>query len=157
MPRAKIWGFLATFLSVFLLAFVIYAIFIGKNDHVIPVDLNTIGDMTYYTMAVPLLLVSLFIFGTGFWIGWTIITIKVVPPMPEIVDKNDYSKIKAAVLCAVTLALALMLVYGFYLRVYWALAIPAAVISLVILGAVFWVGMAIITTRNTLPKGKEEP
>lgn len=156
MPRAKIWGFIAVFLSVFLLAFVIYAIFIGKNDHAIPVDLNAIGVMTYYSMAAPLLLVSLFVLGIGFWIGWTIITIKVVPPMPEIVEKNDYSKIKAAVLCAVTLAAALMLVYGFYLRAYWALAIPAAVISLVVLGAVFWVGIAIITTRSTLPKGKEE-
>ena len=76
--------------------------------------------------------------------------------MPEIVEKKDHSKIKAFFLCLTTLALAAGLVYGIYIKSFWALAIPAAVISLVILGAIFWVGIAIITTRSTLPDEKTE-
>jgi len=74
--------------------------------------------------------------------------------MPEIVEKKDNSKIKAFFLCLITAGLAVLLVYGIYVRNFWALAIPALVISAVILGAVFWVGMAIITTRATLPVNK---
>ena len=72
--------------------------------------------------------------------------------MPEIVEKKDYSKIKAVVLCLITVALAALMIYGVYIRSFWALAVPALVISAVILGAIFWVGMAIITTRSTLIK-----
>lgn len=71
--------------------------------------------------------------------------------MPEIVEKKDNSKIKALLLCVSTALLAAALVYGVYVRSFWALAIPALVISAVVLGAVFWVGLAIITTRSTLP------
>ena len=71
--------------------------------------------------------------------------------MPEIVEKKDNSKIKAFFLCIAMLLLAGMLGYGVYIRSFWALAIPALVISAVVLGAVFWVGLAIITTRATLP------
>lgn len=76
--------------------------------------------------------------------------------MPEIVEKKDFSKIKAFVLCVATLALGGLFIYGLYIRSFWALAVPAAMISLVILGAVFWVGIAIITTRSTLPEEKQQ-
>ncbi|HOO73089.1 MAG TPA: hypothetical protein PK926_15135 [Spirochaetota bacterium] len=152
MPRAKIWGFLALIFSLSLLGFFIYSIFLIDADYPLPLDLAQLNAVTYYSVAVPLAMVSLFVVGVGFWIGWTIITIKVVPPMPEIVEKKDYSKIKAVVLCIITLTVALLMVYGVYLRAYWALAIPAMVISLVVLGAIFWVGIAIVTTRSTLPK-----
>jgi uncharacterized protein with PQ loop repeat len=109
-------------------------------------------NLTFFAVAVPVFLVSAAVIGTGFWIGWTILTIKVVPPMPDIVEKKDYSKIKAFFLCVFTLLLGALLLYGIYLKNFWALAIPAAAISLVVLGAVFWVGLAIITTRSTLPE-----
>ena len=152
MPRASIWGFLALIFSLSLLGFFIYSIFFINADCPLPLDLAKLDALTYYSVAVPLTMVSLFVVGVGFWIGWTIITIKVVPPMPEIVEKKDYSKIKAVILCIITLTVALLLVYGVYLRAYWALAIPAMLISLVVLGAIFWVGIAIVTTRSTLPK-----
>ncbi len=75
--------------------------------------------------------------------------------MPEIVEKKDYSKIKAFILCLVTLGLGGLLIYGIYIKNFWALAVPAAAISFVVLGAVFWVGIAIITTRSTLPEEKK--
>lgn len=156
MPRAKIWGYCALLVSVLLGFLFIYAVFVMDNGHGKNIDLNRINNITYIALIIPIVLVAFPVLGTGFWIGWTILTIKVVPPMPEIVEKKDYSKIKAYFLCMITLAVAVLLVYGLYIRSFWALALPATVISVVILGAVFWVGIAIITTRATLPDQNKE-
>lgn len=154
MPRAKFIGVIALFVSLILSGLFIYSIYIvSRQDFSIVLnDLIKLNDMTFYSVAVPISLVSFFVIGTGFWIGFTILSIKVVPPMPEIVEKRDLSKIKAVLLCTITLGLAGLLGYGLYIRSFWSLAVPAAVISLIILGAVFWVGIAIITTRSTLPE-----
>lgn len=154
MPRAKIWGFLALIFSAGLFLTLVYSVFIitgGDFSKFVSVDMNELNNLTYYSVAVPVAASALFVLATGFWIGWVILSIKVVPPMPEIVEKKDYSKIKAFFLCLVTAALAALLLYGVYVRNFWALAVPALIISAVILGAVFWVGLAIITTRSTLP------
>ena len=158
MPRAKIWGFLAVIISAGLFAFSVFSFFIINNgdfSSFSSVDLNGLNSLTYYSAAIPIAVIALWVLSTGFWIGWVILTIKVVPPMPEIVEKKDNSKVKAFLLCLVTAALAALLVYGVYIKSFWALAIPALVISAVILGAIFWVGMAIITTRATLPVNKK--
>jgi uncharacterized protein with PQ loop repeat len=155
MPRAKIWGFLSVLISASIFGVIIFSIFIiNYHDFGIfnSVNLNEIDSMTYYSAAIPIALITVFVLSTGFWIGWVILTIKVVPPMPEIVEKKDNSKIKAVILCLITVALAALMIYGVYIRNFWALAVPALVISAVILGAIFWVGMAIITTRSTLIK-----
>jgi len=154
MPRAKIWGFLAVSAALSLFVFFLYSVFyINRNDLTLflNVNLKELSSLTYYSAAAPILFAAYSVIGTGLWIGWTILTIKVVPPMPEIVEKKDNSKIKAFFLCIAMLLLAGMLGYGVYIRSFWALAIPALVISAVVLGAVFWVGLAIITTRATLP------
>lgn len=158
MPRAKIWGFLAVLLSAALFGLSIFSIFIlNYHDFSIfnAVNLNELSTMTFYSVSIPLAAVAVFVLCTGFWIGWIILTIKVVPPMPEIVEKKDNSKIKAVFLCLITASLAALMIYGVYVRSYWALALPALVISAVVLGAVFWVGMAIISTRSTLITNKK--
>lgn len=152
MPRAKIWGYVSVIVSLFLGYLFLHAVFIKGQRYPGPVNLNTLDPASYYGLSVPIVLVAGVVLATGFWIGWTILTIKVVPPMPEIVEKKDYSKIKALFLCIVTVALGAFLAYGVYLRSFWALAVPATVISVVIIGAIFWVGIAIITTRSSLPK-----
>ena len=158
MPRAKIWGYLAVMLSAALFGLSIFSIFI-LNYHDFSffnaVNLNELSTMTYYSVSIPIAAVTVFVLCTGFWIGWIILTIKVVPPMPEIVEKKDNSKIKAVFLCLITVTLAALMIYGVYVRSFWSLALPALVISAVVLGAVFWVGMAIITTRSTLITNKK--
>ncbi len=153
MPRAKVYGFIACIFSV------IAGYLFVENALLSTIlnieNLSTLSFSTYYAIAIPIGLVALFLLGAGFWIGWTILTIKVVPPMPDIVEKKDYSKIKAFALCLLTLSLAVFFIYGVYVRSYWALAIPAATVTLVILGMIFWVGIAIITTRKTLPEGNQ--
>lgn len=158
MPRAKIWGFLAVLLSAALFGLSIFSIFVlNYHDFSVfnAVNLNEISTMTFYSVSIPLAAVAIFVLCTGFWIGWIILTIKVVPPMPEIVEKKDNSKIKAVLLCLITAALAALMIYGVYVRSFWALALPALIISAVVLGAVFWVGMAIITSRSTLLPNKK--
>jgi len=158
MPRAKIWGFLAVLLSAALFGLSIFSIFI-LNYHGFDVfnnvNLKDLETMTFYSVSIPLAAVTIFLLCTGFWIGWIILTIKVVPPMPEIVEKKDNSKIKAVFLCLITVSLAALMIYGVYIKSFWALAVPALIISAVVLGAVFWVGMAIITSRSTLITNKK--
>ncbi len=147
MPRAKIWGFLALLISIICIGCFVYFGFGTESTF----TYETLSRASFAAIAIPISLVAFTILITGFWIGYTILTIKVVPPMPEIVEKKDFSKVQAFFLCLITLGLMGLLGYGMYIKSFWALAIPAALISLVILGAVFWVGIAILTTRSTLP------
>lgn len=153
MPRARVFGYIACILaSIAGIIFFYYAfagVLISNIHSAYP------GDNAYFAVAVPIGIIALSILGTGCWIGWTILTIKVVPPMPEIMEKKDYARIKAFFLCLLSLALSCLFIYGISLRSYWALAVPAAVATLVILGMIFWVGVAIITTRSTLPGDKK--
>ncbi len=159
MRRAKICGFLAVVASAALFSFFIYSVFLLGLNH-FPwfsgVTLDQLAHITYYSAALPLLLVALSVAGTVFWIGWVIITTKVAPPMTEIVGKNDHSRIKAFILCLAMVIISATLIYGVYIRSFWALALPALAISAVVLGAIFWVGVTIITTRATLPVNKKQ-
>ena len=154
MPRAKIYGYIAVLISLALAAAFFFFSFYQPVEG--GMFSSLIADNAYYTVAIPLGLLGFIVLGTGFWIGWTILTIKVAPPMPEIVEKKDYAKPKALLLCLVTLALMALFAYGVYLKSYWALAVPAAAFTLVVLGMIFWVGLAIITTRATLPEDKKD-
>lgn len=157
MPRAKIWGYITVFISSASILFIFYSIFIAEKISLSSQNqpgIQNLGSLTYYSIAVPIVAASLFVLGTGFWIGYTILTIKVVAPMPELHEKKDNSKFKAFLLCAITLSSGILLIYGVIKKNFWSLAIPSLIISLVILGAIFWVGIAIITTRSTL-KDKE--
>lgn len=149
MHRPRIIGLILIIISSALLAFSFLQIF-GTEMLPLPVSLAGLSAGTYYSLAIPLGLIWIGIMGTGFWIGWTILTLKVETPMPEINNQKDTSKIKAAFLCVVTLALAGMFVWGIVIQSYWALAIPAAAVTLTVLGAIFWVGWAVLSARNTL-------
>ena len=157
MRRSKLIGLISIIIALSLAAVFAYSLY--KVDMLFftsaPIDLSAMNSFSYYTISVPLVILSISVIGLGFWIGWTILTIKVVPPMAEIVTKKDFSKVKAFFLCIISLGLGILLLYGVYTRNFWALAIPAAVITLVVLGALFWVGLAIITTRTTLPADKK--
>ena len=154
MPRAGLFGYIAVLISLSLAGIFFYHTFYTINYDNLRLD--ELNGFSYYILTAPIGL-TLFIFlCTGLWVGWTILTIKVAPPMPEIVEKKDFARLKAMLLCLASITLALIFIYGVYIRSYWALAIPAAAITLVILGMVFWVGIAIITARTTLPGDKKE-
>ena len=43
----------------------------------------------YWALAIPVMMGFLGILGLGFWIGWTILTIKTTPPSPEPTPEAD--------------------------------------------------------------------
>lgn len=45
---------------------------------------------SYVALAIPVVIFTLGVLGLGFWIGWTIFSIKVVPPEPE--EKEEEKK-----------------------------------------------------------------
>jgi len=151
MPRTKIYGYLACFLSFVIGILFIQFALINSNCYT-TCELSDLSNYSYYSISIPIVLIALSLLSVGFWIGWTILTIKVVPPMPEIVEKKDNSKTKALFLCLMMVFLASVFIYGVFQKSYWALAIPASAITLVLLGMIFWVGIAIITARSTLPE-----
>jgi hypothetical protein len=155
MQRSRVSGYTACAAALALGALFLFYAFLNVTQFEI-VSLESLGGTAYFAITIPIALVALLICGTGLWVGWTILTIKVAPPMPEIVEKNDFARFKALVLCLIVLAVAAAFVYGLSVRSYWALAIPAAAITLVVLGMVFWVGVAIITARATLPESKKK-
>jgi hypothetical protein len=105
MPRAKIYGYIAVIVAALLgCAFVYYAFI--HYDMYASVHFDSIDTGAYWAVVLPIALVTLFVLATGFWVGYTILTIKVAPPMPEIIEKKDNSKFKAFLLCLVTIALA---------------------------------------------------
>jgi len=154
MKRSRLAGYIACVASMALMILFCYNAIVEASKEPLA-GIENLSSLTYYTVAVPIALVALGVCSTGFWVGWTILTIKVAPPMPEIVEKKDYAKVKALLLCLVMIAVSALFVYGVYLRSYWALAIPAAAVTLVVLGMVFWVGVAIITSRSTLPENRK--
>lgn len=155
MPRSRFLAFLFCIISLSAAAASINYIFIENSESGLNMPLESmrvLSTLSFYFTAIPVVGVSILVLCTGFHIGWTILTIKVVAPMPDIINKKDNSKPMAFLLCLVSASIIFLLIYGLYLRSYWAVAIPAALISLVVLGAVFWIGLAILTSRNTLIK-----
>lgn len=43
-----------------------------------------IFQQNYWALAIPVMIGFLGLLGLGFWIGWTILTIKTVPPVPKL-------------------------------------------------------------------------
>ncbi len=42
-----------------------------------------VSVQSYWALAIPVMIGFLGVLGLGFWIGWTILTIKTTPPAPE--------------------------------------------------------------------------
>ncbi len=52
-----------------------------------------IAAQSYWALAIPVMVGFLGVLAMGFWIGWTILTIKTAPPAPEppppVADRNE--------------------------------------------------------------------
>ncbi len=64
---SRLWG------GLLCLAIIIIAIFF----------LWGVWQQNYWALAIPVMIGFLGLLGLAFWIGWTILTIKTVPPEPE--------------------------------------------------------------------------
>ncbi len=79
-------------------------------------SVTSMPDRVYRILAVPLGMVTLTVLGNVFRIGYIIMTIKVVPPMPDLKESIDFTKPKALLLCLVSLGLIALFGYGLYLK-----------------------------------------
>ena len=55
-----------------------------------------ISIQSYWALAIPVIIGFLGVLALGFWIGWTILTIKTTPPAPEPSGNPPSEKQKAA-------------------------------------------------------------
>jgi len=77
MDKSRLYGLLICIGIVVLGILFVAGVFIG-------------GRIGYIALAIPVVIFTLGVLGLGFWIGWTIFSIKVVPPEPE--EKEEAKK-----------------------------------------------------------------
>lgn len=63
----------------------------------------------------------------------------------------DSSRFWGAMLCLAITVVAIVFLWGIFVRNYWALAIPVMIGFLGILGLGFWIGWTILTIKTTPP------
>lgn len=99
---------------------------------------------SYWALAIPVAVAVLTALSLMFWIGYTINTVRGIPPEAEHY-RSAGARWIALGICALSVLAALVFLLGVWGRSYWALAIPVAVAVLGLAGMVFWIGWAILT------------
>jgi len=107
---------------------------------------------SYWALAIPVAVGVLTALSLMFWIGYTINTVRGIPPEAEHY-RSDSARWIALGICGVSILLALVFLLGLLGRSYWALAIPVAIVVLGLAGMVFWIGWAILTQRTPVDAG----
>ena len=102
---------------------------------------------SYWALAIPVAIGVLTALSLMFWIGYTINTVRGIPPEAEHY-RSDSARWIALVICALSILLALVFLLGILGRSYWALAVPVAIVVLGLAGMVFWIGWAILTQKT---------
>ena len=99
---------------------------------------------SYWALAIPVGVGVLTVLGLGFWVGYTINTVRGIPAEADHFEGESARRI-ARLLCAACVALAVLFLVGISHGSYLALAIPVAGFVLGGLAMVFWIGWAILT------------
>jgi O-antigen/teichoic acid export membrane protein len=106
---------------------------------------------SYWALAIPVTLAVLGALSLAFWIGYTINTVRGIPPEAEPYEGRHARRVAAGI-CVVSVALAAGFLWGVAQHSYWALALPVGAAVLGLAGMVFWIGWAIVTQRRSLPE-----
>ena len=101
---------------------------------------------SYWVLAIPVAVGTLSALGLMFWIGYTINTVRGIPPEAEHY-RSDGARWAALGICGLSVLLALVFLLGLLGQSYWALAIPVGIVVLGLIGMVFWIGWAILTQK----------
>jgi hypothetical protein len=105
-----------------------------------------IAVKSYWALAIPVAAAVLIVLSLMFWIGYTINTVRGIPPEAEHY-RSAGARWIALGICALSVLAALVFLLGVWGRSYWALAIPVAIAVLGLAGMVFWIGWAILTQQ----------
>lgn len=104
---------------------------------------------SYWAIALPVGTAVLTALALAFYIGYTILTVRGIPPEAEQYDSRG-AKWAAFGICAASVVAGFIFLAGVIAQSYWALALPVAAAVLGLLGMVFWIGMAIVLQKSTL-------
>lgn len=104
---------------------------------------------SYWAVALPVAVGVFTSLWLMFWIGYTISTVGGIPAEAEHYSSANARPIARGI-CAGSVLLGGVFVFGLTRQSYWALAIPVAGAVLTLLGMVFWIGWAIVKQKTTL-------
>lgn len=111
---------------------------------------------SYWALAIPVAAGVFTALSLSFWVGYTINTVRGIPP-----EADHYAgrpaRLIALSICAASIAVGLAFLYGVAIESYWALAFPVGVAVLSLSSMVFWIGWAIVMQRTTLAEGEMAP
>lgn len=111
---------------------------------------------SYWALAIPVAAGVFTALGLSFWVGYTINTVRGIPP-----EADHYAgrpaRLIALAICVVSIALGLVFLYGVAIQSYWALALPVGAAVLSLSSMVFWIGWAIVIQRASLPEVEITP
>lgn len=107
----------------------------------------------YWALAIPVALGVFSALGLSFWVGYTINTVRGIPPEADHYAGRS-SRLIALAICAASIVGGVGFVYGIALESYWALALPVAGAVVGLASMVFWIGWAIVMQRTTLAESE---
>lgn len=105
---------------------------------------------SYWALAVPVAVGTFAALALSFSVGWSIATVRGIPPQAEPYSGRA-SLWAARAICLASVLLACAFLWGLTQRSYWALAIPVGAAVFGVLAMVFQIGWAVIRRRDTLP------
>lgn len=108
---------------------------------------------SYWALAFPVMAGVLTALSLAFYVGYTILTVRGIPPEADQYDSRG-AKWSALGICAGSIVLGCIFLAGVIAQSYWALALPLAAAVLGLLGMVFWIGVAIVLQKTTLPQAR---
>ncbi|MEE8436079.1 MAG: hypothetical protein V3S64_14935 [bacterium] len=110
----------------------------------------------YWALAIPVAAGVFTALGLSFWVGYTINTVRGIPP-----EADHYAgrpaRLIALSICVASIAMGLVFLYGVAIESYWALAFPVGVAVLSLSSMVFWIGWAIVMQRTTVSEPEMAP
>jgi len=112
-----------------------------------------LSQESYWALALPVAAGVLAALSLAFYIGYTILTVRGIPAAAEPYDSRA-ARGTALAICAASVVLGCVFLAGVIAQSYWALALPVALAVLGLLGMVFWIGLAIVLQRTTLPQAR---
>ena len=112
-----------------------------------------LGQESYWALALPVTAAVLTALSLAFYVGYTILTVRGIPPEADQYDSRG-AKWAALCICAGSVVTGCIFLAGVIAQSYWALALPVAAAVLGLLGMVFWIGVAIVLQKTTLPQAR---
>jgi hypothetical protein len=108
---------------------------------------------SYWALALPVTGAVLTGLSLAFYIGYTILTVRGIPPEADQYDSKG-AKWAALGICAGSVIAGCIFLAGVIAQSYWAIALPVAGAVFGLLGMIFWIGMAIVMQKTTLTQAR---